>query len=158
MSKSSVFLVAVFGIPMAIMAAVLGPTAFDLVAHRRPPERFLIPDGYTGWARIDFQQKGAPPLPKEAARRILKLDSHGALQTSSEARPGHGRDEFFYYSGDRRIPLSTAGVCKGGMVWQIESLVDDHTSMPFTHFFVGTEDQFRRVFNPTGKDWPVCER
>ncbi|MGO9405031.1 MAG: DUF6843 domain-containing protein [Terriglobales bacterium] len=156
MTRINFVLAAVLGTPLVISAVVLGPTAFDLVFHRRPPERFLIPTGYSGWVRIDFRQKGAPPLPMEDGRLLLKLDEHGTLKTSSAPLSGHGRDDFFYYAGDRRTPLSNAGVCKGGMVWQIETMVDEPTSTPFVRFFVGTEDQYRRTVDPTGKE-PACE-
>jgi hypothetical protein len=85
------------------------------------------------------------------------LDAHGELQTSSDPLTGHGKDDFFSYAGDRRAPLSNAGVCKGGMVWQIETMVDDRTSAPFERFYVGTEDQYRHAVDPTGKEWPACE-
>jgi hypothetical protein len=157
MTRASSVLVAVLGLPILIAAVVVGPAAFDLVFHRRPPERFLIPAGYNGWVRIDFRQKTAPPLPMEDGRLLLKLDAQGALQTSSDPLTGHGKDDFFYYAGDHCTPLSNSGVCKGGMVWQIETMVDDRTATPFTRFFVGTEDQYRRIADPTGKDSPACE-
>ena len=157
MSRVPFVLVAVLGLPIFIAAAVFGPAAFDLIFHRRAPERFLIPAGYSGWVRVDFRQKGAPPLPLEDGRLLLKLNSDGTLQTSSDPQPGHGRDEFFYYAGDRRTRLSNAGVCKGGMVWQIGTMVDERTSTPFARFFVGTEDQYRHAVDPAGKDWPACE-
>ena len=156
MTRASFVTVAVLGLPLLIAAAVYGPTAFDLVFHRRPPERFLIPAGYSGWVRVDFRQNDAPPLPMEDGRLLLKLNAQGALQTSSDPQLGHGRDDFFFYSGDRRTPLSNAGVCKGGMVWQIETMVDDRTSTPFERFFVGTEGQYRHEVDPTGKEL-ACE-
>ncbi len=139
-----------------IAAVVFGPAAFDLVFHRRPPERFLSPAGYQGGARIDFRQKGAPPLPMEDGRPLLKLDAQGTLETSSDPQQGHGKDDFFYYSGDSRTALSNAGVCKGGMIWQVETMVDERTSTPFARFFVGTEDQYRHEVDPDGKA-PACE-
>jgi hypothetical protein len=156
MTRAPFIIATVLGLPIFIAAAVFGPSAFDLVFHRRPPERFLIPTGYSGWARVDFRQKGAPPLSMEDGRRLLKLNAQGTLQTSSDPQLGHGKDDFFFYSGDRRTQLSNAGVCKGGMVWQIETMVDDRTSTPFERFFVGTEGQYRHEVDPTGKE-PACE-
>jgi hypothetical protein len=157
-SKAPFFaILAVLGLPLFIAAILFGPAAFDLVFHRRAPERFLIPAGYTGWARINFRQKSAPPLPREDGRFLLKLDSQATLQTSSDPLAGHGTDDFYYYSADRRTPLSNAGVCKGGMVWQIETMVDEPTSTPFVRFYIGTEDHYRHVVDPTGKDMPACE-
>ena len=156
MARAPFIIATVLGLPIFIAAAVFGPTAFDLVFHRRPPERFLIPAGYSGWVRVDFRHKDAPPLPMEDGRLLLKLNAQGSLQTSSDPQLGHGRDDFFFYSGDRRTLLSDAGVCKGGMVWQIETMVDDRTSTPFERFFVGTEAQYRHEVDPTGKE-PACE-
>ncbi len=157
MSKGTFLPVAIVCVPLMIAAVILGPTAFDLVFHRRPPERFLMPAGYTGWVRIDFRQKSAPPLPTEDGRLLLKLNSQGTLATSSDPLTGHGSDDFFYYSGDRRTRLSNAGFCKGGAIWEVETMVDEPTSTPFVRFFVGSEDQYRHLIDPTGKDWPACE-
>jgi hypothetical protein len=156
MTRASFVIVAVLGLPIFIAAAVFGPAAFDLVFHHRPPERFLIPAGYSGWVRVDFRQKNVPPLPMEDGRRLLKVNAQGALQTSSDPELGHGKDDFFHDSGDRRTRLSNAGVCKGGMVWQIETMVDDRTSTPFERFFVGTEGQYRHEVDPTSRE-PACE-
>jgi hypothetical protein len=147
---------AVLGLPIFFVALQLGPTAFDLTFHRRQPERFLVPEGYKGWVRIDFRQKDASLLPTEQGRLLLKLAADGTLKTSSNPLAGHGNDDYYYYAGDRRIPLSNRGVCKGGMIWQVETLVDDHTGSPFVRFFVGTEDQYRQVVDPQGKNSPVC--
>ncbi|HKB97329.1 MAG TPA: hypothetical protein VKD23_00950 [Terriglobales bacterium] len=156
MTKSPFVISTVLGLPVFIAVVVFGPAAFDLIFHRRPPERFLIPDGYSGWVRVDFRQKGAPPLPVEDGRLLLKLNERGTLQTSSDPLAGHGKDDFFYYSLARRTPLSNAGVCKSGMVWQIETMVDEPTSTPFERFFVGTEAQYRHAVDPSGKE-PACE-
>jgi hypothetical protein len=156
MSKAHLVLALVLGLPLMIGAFVLGPTAFDLLFHRRQSERFLIPAGYTGWVRIEFRRKSAAPLPTEDGRLLLKLNEQATLQTSSDPLTGHGKDDFFYYSGDRRTPLSNAGVCKGGMIWQVETMVDEPTSTPFERFFVGSEDRYRQEVDPNGKE-PACE-
>jgi hypothetical protein len=155
-NSNSFVIVAVLGLPLFIAAFFFGPAAVDLVFHRRPPERFLIPAGYNGWVRINFRQKRAPPLTTEDGHLLLKLNAQGTLQTSSDPLQGHGKDDFFYYSGDHRTPLSNAGVCKGGMIWQIETLVDESNSTPFSHFFVGSEEQYRHEVDPAGKE-PACE-
>jgi hypothetical protein len=157
MTKPPAVLLVVVGLPLFIAAIVVGPTAFDLVFRRRPPERFLIPAGFSGWARINFRQKNAPPLPTENGRLLLKLNAQGVLQTSNDPLVGHGKDDFFSYSGDQRTPLSNAGVCKGGMIWQVETMVDEPTSIPFVRFFVGTEDQYRQIADPNHKDSAACE-
>lgn len=153
---------AILGLPVLIAGVIFGPAAFDIAFHRRPPERYLIPASFTGWTRIEFRKKDAPPLPTEDGRRLFKLDAQGRLSTSSEPRSGYGRDDFYYYAADdssksHRTPISTAGVCKGGMVWELGNPVDESTSAPLFRFYVGTEEQYRHEVDPTGKKFPACE-
>ena len=160
--QSLVVTALVLGLPIVIALIVFGPAAFDLLFHRRPPERYLIPAGFTGWTRVQFRQKSAPSLPIEAGHRLIKLDGHGQAFTSSDPQSGHGNDDFYYYSVNdpgvvARTHLSDAGVCKGGMIWQVETMVDEPTSTPFTRFFVGTEAQYRREVDPRGENLPSCE-
>jgi hypothetical protein len=155
--KSQFAILAVLGLPILLAAVIFGPAAFDLAFHRRAPERYLIPADYTGWVRIDYDQKNAPALPLEDGRRLIRLDASGKASTSSAPLSGHGKDEFFYDSGTARTPLSTAGVCKGGMIWEPETRIDPAISAPSLHFFVGTEDAYRHEVDPTGKKFPACE-
>jgi hypothetical protein len=155
--KSQLAMFAVLGVPILLAAVVFGPAAFDLVFHRRAPERYIIPAGYTGWVRIDYDQKSSPSLPLEDGRRLIKFDASGNASTSSSPLTGHGKDEFFYDSATARTPLSTAGVCKGGMVWEPETTIDPTTSTASLRFFVGTEDAYRHEVDPTGKKFPACE-
>jgi hypothetical protein len=153
---------AILGLPIFIAAVLFGPAAFDLAFHRRPPERYLIPAGFTGWTRIEFRKRGAPPLPTEDRHRLLKLDAEGKLATNSGPQNRHGKDDFYYYSANdpsprQRTRISNAGVCKGGMIWEVETMVDEPTSAPFTRFYVGTEAQYRHEVDPTGKNLPACE-
>ena len=53
---------------------------------------FLIPEGYVGWIRVDFEVPGAPPLPVEGDFYILKFSDTGRLQTSSRDIQGGGLD------------------------------------------------------------------
>jgi hypothetical protein len=153
-----IVILAVVVLPLVILGFISGPIAFDLVFRHRAPERYLIPAGFTGWVQITFDQKDAPALPVENGHRLIKLDAHGVTATSSGPLQGHGRDDFFYYSANGRTKLSNSGVCKGGMIWELETMNDTKTSAPITRFFVGTEDQYRHELDPTGKkELPVCE-
>jgi hypothetical protein len=161
-AKGGFAAIAILGLPIFIAALLFGPAAFDLAFHRRPPERYLIPTGFTGWTRIEFRKKDALALPTEDGRRLLELDAQGKLSTSSEPQSGHGKDEFYYYTGnggpkEQRTLISSAGVCRGGMVWELDTLVDEPTSTPFVRFFVGTEAQYRHEVDPEGKKFPACE-
>jgi len=138
-------------------AVIFGPFVWDLVTHQRPPDRILIPNGYKGWVRVEFGVNYAPPLPREQRRLLISLKPDGTLQTSSLRPEGFGKDEYFYSSGNSRTPLSTSGVCKGGMIWGVVTGSDSGGSTEYEKFFVGTEDQFRHEVDPSGKSYSPCE-
>ena len=155
-THSRSILIAVIVLPVIVLAAVFGPSALDIVMHRRPPDRYIIPAGFHGWARIDFRQPSASPLPVEKGERVFKLDAQGRLQTSDTPRPGHAKDVFFAATGPSLQPLPSYGMCKGGMIWGLETLTDDRTGLPYTRFFVGNEGEYRHEVDPTGKNFPSC--
>jgi hypothetical protein len=134
---------------------VYGPFILDLLLHRRPPSRFLIPAGYQGWVRIEYGNSSAPPLEREGKYLLLRVASDGTLKTSSDLPDGRGHDQFFYVRGAGRQQLSNSGWCKGGMIWDEVTGMDEHAAK-FLKFFVGTEDQFRLETDPTGKIYSPC--
>lgn len=155
-SSVRVIIAAVLGLPMIVAAALFGPSAFDLIIHRRTPERYLIPTGYAGWVHIDYRQPGARPLPVERGRRVLRIDAQGRLQTSDTPPAGHAKDEFFSAAATGLQPLPYVGVCKGGMIWGVETRIDERTGLPFTRFFVGDEGEYRHEIDPSGRNFPSC--
>lgn len=155
--KPHYILIAVLGAPLFIAGAVFGPAAFDVLVHRRTGEVVLIPAGYSGWVRVDFRIAGAPPLLSEDGHRVIRVSGDGTLRTSSNPTRGHGKDQYFYYSGSERQPLSNAGVCKGGMIWGNDLLVDERNSTPFLRFYVGTEKKYRHEVDPEGNKFAGCE-
>jgi len=145
----------VVSLPVLVGIFVYGPFVLDLFVHRRPPSRFLIPSGYIGWIRIEYRIPTAPPLGREGKYLLVRIDPDGSAKTSSDLPEGWGKDQFFYDSETGRQPLSNAGWCKGGMIWD-EASGGDKRSVLFLKFFVGNEDQFRLAVDPLGKTYSPC--
>jgi uncharacterized protein DUF6843 len=145
----------VISLPVLAGTFLYGPFVLDLFLHRRPPSRFLIPSGYTGWITIQYSVAGAPPLPREGKFLLVRLTDNGSLQTSSNLPEGWADDQFFYYSRNFRETLSNAGWCKGGMIWGEVIGKKDGTGW-FQKFFVGDESRFRIEIDPTGKTYNPC--
>ena len=145
----------VLSLPVLVGVFVYGPFILDLFLHRRPPTRFLIPSGYVGWARIEYRIPGAAPLPREGKYLLVRLNQEASLQTSSDLPEGWAHDQFLYYVGNTRQPLSNAGWCKGGMIWG-EVIEKAANASTFQKFFVGSEDQFRMEVDPAGKTYSPC--
>ncbi len=115
--------------------------------QRRRPSRYLIPEGYVGWVRIDFNIIDAPPLPIEDGYYLFKIPPSGLLQTSSDIEYGWASDEFYYYSGESRRKLLSSGWGGGGMVWGgYNGSSGNHPERTNVHagLFIGTEEEFNR--------------
>jgi Family of unknown function (DUF6843) len=105
--------------------------------------RFLIPEGYSGWIRIEFEVPGAPPLPMEGTQYILKIPSDGTLRTSSAEQYGWADDKYFFYSpqGLRTLPHSG----EAALIWgKINGeAINVGGKRKYEEFFVGTREQFQ---------------
>ena len=104
--------------------------------------RFLIPEGYTGWVRVEFEAQGAPPLPMEGGHYVLKIPPDGVFRTSSAEQYGWAKDHYYYYSaqGERVIPASGPDELIWGRINGEESGV--RGKRKYEEFFVGTAEQF----------------
>ncbi len=116
---------------------------------RRPSSRYLIPDGYVGWVRVEYNVGGAPPLPMEGGRFIFRFLPSAFLQTSSPEHFGWAKDEFFYYRDGSLRPLPQTGRGGGGMIWghingEAHTVSGKHQ---YEEFFVGSEQQFQQAVN-----------
>src|ERR1041385_8868642 len=84
----------------ALWVATLGTAACQ--ERQRRPNRYLIPDGYVGWVRINYRIKEAPILPIEDGYYLFKFPESGIINTSSEGEEGFAPDEYYYYSEQAR--------------------------------------------------------
>ncbi len=109
--------------------------------------RFLIPEGYTGWVRIEFEVQGTPPLPMESAQYVLKIPLDGVLRTSSVEQYGWAKDQYYYYSaqGVRALPDSGPAELIWGKINAEESGVSGKRK--YEEFFVGSAQQFKDQVN-----------
>ncbi|MFZ3265324.1 MAG: hypothetical protein WA172_15070 [Terriglobales bacterium] len=117
---------------------------FAVHTSRRPSSKFLIPDGYVGWVRVEFQVANAPAVPVERDQYIFRIPPTGILKTSSPEKFGYGKDEYYYDSsrGLRRLPTEAQN---DRLVWgQINGEdIDASGRREYEEFFVGTEEQFK---------------
>ena len=105
--------------------------------------RFLIPDGYTGWIRVEFEVKGAPPLPIEEGQYVLKIPSGGVLRTSSPEQYGWAEDHYYYYSAQNVRPIPDSR--QAALIWgKINGEASGASgTRKYEEFFVGTNQQFK---------------
>jgi hypothetical protein len=116
--------------------------------HHGLPMRWLIPAGYVGPIELEYGIPGAPALPMEAGRYLIRLSPNGRAQTSTAIGEGpHDPDDFYYVSGKGRkrlaekndpYPIEThppATLVRGENYWV-------HKKIRKVRCFVGTDKQF----------------
>jgi len=113
----------------------------------RTPEKYLLPEGYAGWVRINYNIKDAAPLPKENGYYILRIPPTGMINTSSNGEVGWGRDEFYYYSDHDLRRIAETGDFK--LIWGQTGYgtrkVPNQEQTQYSEFFVGTEQEFKEI-------------
>lgn len=125
--------------------------------NTRRPDIFLIPAGFKGWAKIQFQVASATPLPAEKGHWLLWLDGEGHLRTSSMLEGGLANDEYFYVANGHRTPLRKTHSCQGGSIWGVATGSDPISSRADTEwFFVGSEREYRQAIDPGGRIYVPC--
>jgi hypothetical protein len=128
------------------LALVVGVVGWASIATRNSPRRslrFLSPENYSGWVRVEFDVAGAEPLPIEAGQAVVKLPASAALATSSPEQFGWAKDFYFYSTATGLRPLPSSG--PGRMIWGKITAEESGASgkRKYEEFFVGTEKQFR---------------
>ena len=119
----------------AMVVATISAALLSCHAHHSTA-KVLLPDGFVGWARLDYEVKGAPPLPREGERAVMKYPESGRLGTSSEY-VGLMAPEVFYYVSNQVVPLPN-----NVKIQKWFSLQDSGRNVTW-YIFVGTEQDAR---------------
>ena len=148
-----------FRISVGILTAALtvGLVGWFSVSARkstRLSSRFLIPEGYIGRVRIEFEVSAAPALPVEVGQYVLKIPSNGVLKTSSPEQYGWANDSYYYYSAAGAHQLSDSDPHR--LVWgKINGEATGSSGKTkYEEFFVGTKSQFMDQSGAGGKATP----
>lgn len=118
---------------------------FSMNARNSTPRsmRFLIPEGYSGWVRIEFEIPDAPALPEEAGQPLLRIPPSGTLRTSSPEQYGWINHSYAFYSSAGVHPIPDSG--PGKLIWgKINGEASGASGKrKYEEFFVGTQQQFK---------------
>lgn len=68
--------------------------------------RYLIPDNFYGTVYVYYEVPGAPPLKYEDGYKLVVVPDNGVVKTSSEHIGGKLHDEYWLYSGEKRVRMS----------------------------------------------------
>jgi hypothetical protein len=106
-----------------------------------PISKFLIPEGYVGWLRVEHDVECASPIPVEDGVRVFRFTGASVLETSSPMPEDRAARQYFYYAVDgSERDLAEEYRSGNGMIWQ-ERPGSRAGKMSMFIFFVGTEEQ-----------------
>lgn len=139
--------------PILVVSSLILVAASVLTAGQRKDERlhpyqYLIPKGYVGWIRVEFNVKDAPPLPVEGNYYVVKIPPTGHFQTSTPDAYGPLGDVYVYQCGDERKQLVVSqakeAFCRIWGNFEGPATLSDATPYPFRYFFVGPKEQYEK--------------
>lgn len=76
--------------------------------------RYLIPEGYKGWLCLTYSVPGAPILKLEDGFRLVEFSKSGVVETFTKGMPGKYKDEFLFYSSNKRREINYEKEMGGG--------------------------------------------
>ncbi len=106
--------------------------------------RFLLPEGYVGWVRVEFQVSGAPTVPVEEGEYVLQIPPSGVLKTSSAEQYGWAKNRYYYTSKGGVRMLPDTGQDGGIRIWGKINGEESGSlgKRTYQEFFVGTAQEF----------------
>lgn len=118
---------------------------------KRTPDLIIIPNGYIGWVRVNYNVTNATPVKISNGYRVFQIPSNGVLSTKSSVQAGWGQDKYIYQAGNAAKPLKRTLKGGGGMIWQVTN--GESNGQTYRKFFVGPETAWRAAVQ--SKNTPI---
>ncbi|MBS2968616.1 hypothetical protein J9317_07585 [Metabacillus sp. KIGAM252] len=103
------------------------------------PRTFLIPEGYTGWVKIEYDSTVKASTSQNEGE-VLKADSKGLIKTSSSSiHEGWAESDYFYVSEKgKKKKLNPDQMIHGN------SSGRESNEKTEQYFFIGTNEEFQK--------------
>lgn len=82
---------AVYVVLVLVVACVLSSCV-----RQRTPQHYLVPDGFSGWVYVRFDDPSCPPLEVRDARQVIRFPANGKVCTSTAYQTGSATDLWEY--------------------------------------------------------------
>ncbi|MDX2250067.1 MAG: hypothetical protein SF052_25005 [Bacteroidia bacterium] len=79
------------------------------IMDKEPDRDFYLPEGFHGWAKVEYSVPGGSPIPLKEGRMQIVLSDSGYAATSTPLVVGWRRDRYFWVKSDgstEQIPAS----------------------------------------------------
>jgi len=128
------------------------------------PEQWLIPEGFRGWAKLDYYVPQAPPLPEVNGYKVVHLPRSGYLQTSSgRVDAMFSKDKYLYRTGGRwrELQFDPKGIETGlqlSAIYEMKERMFEKSN--YKCLFVGTKEEYESVHESCEEHFaatPLCK-
>jgi hypothetical protein len=127
------------GVVIAVLTLIVGLSIYTGKLAR--PIAWRFPQGYRGWAVVNFHNPGCPPLVKEGLYWVIQVSASGRGCTSAPLPEGWRYNRYVYVDSlGRQTRLRADGWNTDSMVWPFAVNREKNE----WYLFVGTEPEFRR--------------
>ncbi|HEX8136060.1 MAG TPA: hypothetical protein VF544_00575 [Pyrinomonadaceae bacterium] len=139
--------------PMTVLLLSLSLLAISIPSaghqeNRKHPYRYLVPEGYVGWVRVDFNVKEGTTPTVEDGFYMLKIPASGRLQTTiDDDEKLFLENEYYYFCGDSKKRLEvdqsqTTCMIRGN--FQGPNAFTVETPYKYRYFFVGPVEEYQK--------------
>jgi hypothetical protein len=133
---------------VGVVSVLCGAVLLVVGCSGRPDERYLLPDGYTGWVAVTYKVRDAPTFPREDGFRLVTVPDSGTVETHEKPLTGEGYIRQYYWvraDGTRQEVPTSAGftICRRQLVWCV---------------CVGNRADLERYWRVYGRDLGVASR
>jgi hypothetical protein len=120
---------------MGLFVLLAGCSGDDAVS----PNLYLIPDGYKGWVRVEFDKDAGMETKSEDGYTVIKVNEEGVSKVKSTVtHEGWATNKYFYVTeGGERKELTPGEFIHGATEGR-----ESKTNPGEENFFVGTEQEF----------------
>lgn len=133
---------------VAVLVCLVGGALFILNKSDNPTNKFLLPNDYTGWVEVTFDQVDSTSLKHEGNNIIFEVPPSGKIKTSSKNVTGPMR---FYYVDEKgtqkEIPTNVEMIhgvsTTSGTIGKTDGKSEDIAEK--LSFYVGTKEQWDQV-------------
>lgn len=137
-----------------ISFVVLFVSYMGFLAYAHSPikgNKYLLPENYSGWICVTYNDDGFPLLKEEDGFLIAKIQKNGILKTSSKMRTSPVYDEYYYYAKDdiRKAEELKIG---GGHTSQMDS------EKSITNYFWVSSGNIEEDYEKYVKDRPKMDK
>ncbi|WP_379358885.1 MULTISPECIES: DUF6843 domain-containing protein [unclassified Paenibacillus] len=114
------------------------------IVSDRTTHKYLLPEGFTGWIQVTYEQPEHPPLKTEGKKLVYEVPPSGKIVTSSKNATGPMELNYIDQEGKQKQFRTDIPLIHGLGTSSGESSTGELFPEKVT-FFVGTEQQWREA-------------